>query len=295
MRWPAPGLVLLLLAGAPAAADERVPLGDNFGPGELVATGAFVLIDGVLVLGADRLAEWRGDPLIGGPPELDRRISDALFRGPGAGPMLWDIPEKAGQIVVPVATVGYYLLDAAALRLSGGALTGDVNADHELLALAEGYSLATAVNQLTKLGVGRLRPEYALAGREPTRDDPTLSFFSMHTTSAFFAASFVWRDASDWLVHERLAERSDAARLWLGRVVPGVVLYGTATLIGVSRIVDQEHYFTDVLVGAAVGTLVGHGAYALHFDLAGRPRRRAGALRIEPTAFPGGIGLLATF
>ncbi|MFO0974278.1 MAG: phosphatase PAP2 family protein [Phycisphaerae bacterium] len=38
----------------------------------------------------------------------------------------------------------------------------------------------------------------------------------------------------------------------------GVPMYGVATLVGVSRLDDREHYLSDVAFGAVMGTVIGH-------------------------------------
>ncbi len=38
----------------------------------------------------------------------------------------------------------------------------------------------------------------------------------------------------------------------------GVPLYGLGTLVAIERLDDREHYFSDVLFGAVLGTVVGH-------------------------------------
>ena len=70
------------------------------------------------------------------------------------------------------------------------------------------------------------------------------------------------------------------------------MLYGAAAVVGLSRIVDQRHYFTDVALGAAVGTAVGQLTYALHFDWDGRPRRRHA---VSVTPMPGGAAVTGSF
>jgi membrane-associated phospholipid phosphatase len=69
------------------------------------------------------------------------------------------------------------------------------------------------------------------------------SFPSGHTTTAFAAASSV---------------TSEVRRLWpkyTWYVAP--VLYGGATLVGVSRMYHNKHWASDVVLGAAVGTFSG--------------------------------------
>ena len=38
----------------------------------------------------------------------------------------------------------------------------------------------------------------------------------------------------------------------------GVPLYGLATMVAIERLDSEEHYFSDVVMGAVLGTVVGH-------------------------------------
>jgi hypothetical protein len=69
------------------------------------------------------------------------------------------------------------------------------------------------------------------------------SFPSGHTTAAFAAASV--------LTSELQRSHPGAAR------VAGPLLYGGATVVGLSRLYNDKHWTSDVVMGAAVGTLVG--------------------------------------
>jgi membrane-associated phospholipid phosphatase len=69
------------------------------------------------------------------------------------------------------------------------------------------------------------------------------SFPSGHTTAAFAAASAVTSEA----------ERMWPHHFWL--VAP--VMYGGATLVGLSRMYHDKHWASDVVLGAAVGTFSG--------------------------------------
>ncbi|MEO7457225.1 MAG: phosphatase PAP2 family protein [Gemmatimonadaceae bacterium] len=70
-----------------------------------------------------------------------------------------------------------------------------------------------------------------------------VSFPSGHTTTAFAAASVV---------------TSEARRIW-PKSVPYVAtaMYGGATLVGLSRMYHNNHWASDVVLGAAVGTFSG--------------------------------------
>jgi membrane-associated phospholipid phosphatase len=287
--------------------DERVPITANFPVWELVGIGgvtlwygAFVALQRPIVRAVigDPTARDCGGCLIGAPTALDRAISDALYRGPTASPLLARIPDHLGAIG-PAVAGAFYLQDAVLQWTTGRGVTGSRNADHELVALLEAFMTAMAINQTVKIFTGRLRPFYQLE-RGPSLAPPpdtTLSFFSGHSTASFVLAAFVYRDVSDWLVSRPLSRASFGTRVVLGRVLPAFGFYGVATLVGVSRIVDQAHYFSDVALGAAVGTIVGNVVYAVHFDDIGRPRdrRRRGAARVDFLAMPGSIGIAGSF
>jgi membrane-associated phospholipid phosphatase len=113
----------------------------------------------------------------------------------------------------------------------------------------EALIVGEAVGGVVKAVVGRQRPSvlprnassYQL-GRG-LQGDNYRSFPSGHTTSAFAAAAAV---------------SSETSRYWPGtRWVIGPILYTGATLTGVSRMYNNRHWMSDVLVGAGVGTFAG--------------------------------------
>lgn len=73
--------------------------------------------------------------------------------------------------------------------------------------------------------------------------DKYRSFPSGHTINAFAFASTVSRETEMWWPQSR----------WY----IGSVMYGGATLVGLSRMYDNQHWASDVIGGAAVGTLMG--------------------------------------
>jgi len=74
------------------------------------------------------------------------------------------------------------------------------------------------------------------------------SFPSGHTSAAFAAATV--------LIREINAHRPRA------RLIAGPLLLGTATFVGFSRIYEQQHWPSDVVVGAALGAITGYEVVA---------------------------------
>ncbi len=295
MRWVAVFALLCLPARALAEEprEERVPLRENFSRIEIWGIAGVAAVDLVLFGLQGEIVERLNPPLIGEPPALDRDISDALDR-PGTDQWLAGVPDVLGGVVAPVAAFAWYGVDAAALWIRGRSLSGDANADHELLALMQGFGLMAGLSQAIKFAVGRERPDHALRDVPIEGDEEAfLSFWSLHAGSSFTLAAFVHRDLSDYLVSGPLAGCSPGRRAFAGRVLPALALYGTAGVIGLSRIIDQRHYFTDVLLGALVGTAAGNLFYYIHFDGRGRPRRAGGDVQV--VAFPGGLGVAGRF
>lgn len=266
-----------------------VPISANFSTFELVAVGTLAVGDLLSLIFQRQLVDWRGDPAIGKAPAIDESISEAIYSG--ANPPKWlDTTDKIGGIGVPVAAALFYGSDALVTLFKGEGYSGDVYSSHHFLAFSEAFLINGALVQIAKIGIGRLRPEYALRPGEPPEDstDASLSFYSGHAATAFCVGSYLYRDLSDYLVSER------SWGVWAGRVLPAVVIYGMATTIGYERIADQKHFFSDVLAGALVGSFVGHAIYALHFDGEGHPRHRFGK-RIEVVAGIGVVGIRGDF
>ncbi len=117
----------------------------------------------------------------------------------------------------------------------------------------QAYITGEAVSGLVKFITGRQRPDYytsANAGPEPGFHGPfsgikdlsgnkiNSSFPSGHTTVAFAAATVFAMEYKD------------------KPLIP-IISYTAATLIGLSRITENRHWFTDVLAGAVLGFFTG--------------------------------------
>jgi membrane-associated phospholipid phosphatase len=76
------------------------------------------------------------------------------------------------------------------------------------------------------------------------------SFPSGHSTTAFAAAAAVVSEVSRW----------SPESVWY--VAP--IMYGGATLAGLSRMYDNKHWGSDVIVGAAIGVFAGRKVVRYH-------------------------------
>jgi membrane-associated phospholipid phosphatase len=193
------------------------------------------------------------------PPGFDADVTRALaWSNRDAASTASDLLEVA----LGAGVLGNALLDG---YRRGDREAGFANA----LLITEATSIAMFLDYGVKYAVGRSRP-YVWLGRTGSGSrDGNLSFFSGHTTFAFAVAA-----SSSTLLLSQHAP---------GAEVASVVAFAGAGLVGYLRIAAEQHYLTDVLAGAAVGTLVGWAVP--HFFHA----PREGGLALRP--MPGGISI----
>jgi membrane-associated phospholipid phosphatase len=263
-----------------ASGPGPVPVREGFSTLEVglllsaTAGGAFLLAAGPSILPAP-------SPALGpaAPDSLDARLSRSFYR-PGRGRFLAGAPDLFGAYFFPVLPVLAYGLPVFWAGSRGW------NPNHRLLAYTEAVGVTYLVTGLVKYAVGRPRP-YTEAGsnhpelRKRSGED-NLSFFSGHASSDFAAGAFVAEDVSRYLRRNTLADADRPTRLVLGWLLPYTVGYGVPAAVGLSRIIDQQHWPSDVLVGALVGTLIAQVAYRTHFDSDGHPRRRHPTKGLRP-------------
>ncbi len=291
---------------APAPAETtgaaRVPLAANFSNAEIITAGSvFTLGMGLLVFGPDLLGA--PDPSIG-IPEVGSFDYDTSARFHGdlvnPGKFLFGVPDYTGLIAFPVGGTLFYMGSAAYFWGTGETVFGQsVNIDHSAIGFIEAMGWTALATGVTKQLTGRERPYKALNRREfqpEETPDSNVSFFSGHTSISFAAASYMALDLSDHLMQ-------GGSGWWTGRFLPFFSLYGLASLVGVSRVYDQKHWASDVLIGAAVGGLIGNLTYVAHFDTDGNPRiRNPEALDVEVSLAPittvsgdQGVGLVGSW
>jgi membrane-associated phospholipid phosphatase len=220
-----------------------------------------------------------------GPPDpgsVDARLSRWLHQ-PGQGKFLAGFPDLFGAFVLPVLPVAAYAWPM--LPLAGGDRAAGYPG-HRLLAYGEAIGWTYLLTGVIKYAVGRPRPYTEQANNHPElrrhSSEDQLSFFSGHASSTFAVGSFVTGDLSRYLRQRWVSQSGPAARFLVGSLLPYTVGYGLPALVSLSRMIDQQHWPSDVLVGALVGSLVGHLAYAAHFEEDGQPRRRPAGLALRP-------------
>ena len=114
----------------------------------------------------------------------------------------------------------------------------------------EAVVLSGAITGGLKAITGRARPS-ASGGKDPDyfsffggiSNNRFQSFPSGHTTAAFAVASAVTSESRRW----------SPRATWI--VAPA--MYGTATLVGLSRMYNNAHWASDVVLGAGIGTFSG--------------------------------------
>jgi hypothetical protein len=139
-----------------------------------------------------------------------------------------------GEIAVPVTLYGVGLLKGNAHARETGILSGE--------ALADGV----VVEEVTKVIFRRERPLYNNASGDffSSNAGKNNSFPSSHSTLAWTIAGVVAGEyPSKWVQ---------------------VGVYSVASGVSVTRVLGQEHFPTDVLIGGAAGWLIGHYVFEKH-------------------------------
>ena len=273
--WRAVPLALALVVAAPAGAappDDSVPDPAPAPPPRLTLD---VVPAAVIAGGA--LAVWGASALVDAhagvqhcrwcnPPELDRWARTELR---------WGNPAAAGHAsdaLLLTVTLGSTVAVAASAA-SGGTSRWEIVED--LVAFGDALAVSQALTAVAKTTALRLRPDAWAAGGASTSTD-VHSFFSGHTSATFAAAAAATQVT-------RL--RGRPAWRWIA-----VVGFAGAAATGWLRVAADEHWLTDVLAGAAVGTASGVAVPLLVL----RPAS-AQPSRVTLAPAPGGLAVAGVF
>lgn len=162
------------------------------------------------------------------------RQANRVFRGGATVFRIWGNP---GALI---AGAGIYLVGTA----RSNRRVQDLG-----LHTVESVVLANIVSGTIKVTAGRARPRVDTTNAanfqlmRGFRSDDYRSFPSGHSTAAFAFAALVSAETGHWWPDAR----------W----IVGPAAYGVAALSGVSRIYNNQHWASDVITGAAIGTLTG--------------------------------------
>lgn len=190
--------------------------------------------------------------LLGGPLLLDGPVQDWL-----AGDCQEDrtnfLDGTRGSAYTPVG--GAVLLMLADLtqpqddhpRLAG----------QDIFLYSSGLVATKGITSIAKGLVCRSRPRTQGCAPDDADNEGNRSFFSGHTGSAFFSTAFV-NLRTRFLMRREMT--SAEYRRW--RFGPPLLLFGWASVVGLSRVQACQHYFSDVVAGAVVGVLMAELFYS---------------------------------
>lgn len=201
----------------------------------------------------------------------DVRLSELAYRG--AAPLHGKLPEHLGTLIMPALFTLFYVSDAAVYWRSGRSWTDRLTGGHSapgapvrlLFGALETMSYSLFVQQVFHSVLRRDRPALVL-GRREIADSPFgqhQSFYSGHASLAFAIAAYSSLHVGDAL-GGRLRRLHPVPRALLARVVPSLLLYGVAGYVAYGRLHDQQHFFSDTLIGASIGAAIGNAVYFWH-------------------------------
>jgi membrane-associated phospholipid phosphatase len=262
LRLPRALLLSALLFTLAAVTPTRAQTRDYLSASEVAAIGApSVALTGAGIWARHSLS-GRG-PNWTEPPGIDRWVANALGR---------DLDETGFSFMHSDAAsfISVTLTGAAILALDLGFPQQDKSRDvlQDQFLYISGALANSGVTNLLKGTVRRQRPMRTLhaaaadrvySGPSP-RDNE--SFISGHASGAFFAMTFLNKRARS-AMRQELSQDDYNSWSWLSPTVT----YAWATFVGMSRIRDWEHYFTDVAAGALVGWLIAELFYQFGDDL----------------------------
>jgi membrane-associated phospholipid phosphatase len=208
---------------------------------------------------------------------VDRWTRAALVADTLEGRARWGKASDVSDfIVLPVGVLG-----AQYLLASGSGATGREYAQ-DVMTIVESVGVAALTNQVVKFAVGRERP-FVHEGNHAEHDsDDNVSFYSGHTSLAFSLVT------AAGTVSEMRGYRH-------GWILWAVGLPAAAS-VGLMRIGADKHYLTDVLVGAAAGSLFGVGIpLLLHRPSSPEGPEKASGVSMRMTGSLGGFTLSGRF
>lgn len=174
---------------------------------------------------------------------LDKRLADYLQGAPQTNRFF----RRVARVVEAIAEPGALFIGGGLYgigRLAGNERMADLGL-HGTEAIVVGLLLTTAI----KVAAGRQRPyldpdkPHSFSFMRGWKREPYRSFPSGHSLIAFAAAAAVTNETSRWWPKSA----------WY----IGPAMYGGAALVALSRMYDNKHWASDVMIGGLIGTLAG--------------------------------------
>lgn len=165
----------------------------------------------------------------------------------------------------------YSTFGAAAAFQLFGAITGNQKARRTGVLAAEALVHTQIVAGALKLATSRERPGHGLTSGH-FGNFGNVSFPSGHAMGSWALASVV--------AHE-----------YSGHKFVPILAYGLASAVSASRIGAQQHFASDVLVGSALGWLLGRYVHRRHMDAPDTAVRSRLMPQISPSVSRGGLAL----
>lgn len=206
----------------------------------------------------DEALHWSGAAFVMGGLMFSDRVLDMTMR-PLRDSIAWI--GKASPVVTELGgTAG---IAGAGLFIGYSLLFGDHDDRVTARMLAEALVTTTIWTRALKYAGGRRRPATMYAQGYDAGSQwlgPLVEIRNPdHLSSAHFASFPSGHTSTAFAIATVFAERYDRTA-----TVP-VIAYSLATLVGLSRMIEHQHWSSDVFVGACVGYLCGHDV-VLHGD-----------------------------
>jgi membrane-associated phospholipid phosphatase len=209
-------------------------------------------------------AGWGAAAVLGVALVLDKPLADGAARSQTASR-----DRLASHVAQAGGTGGLVFMGAGYLGLG---LLGQDEARSVFVDMGIATVLAQTAILPLKYGAGRARPADGLGDDHFTPFTSHDSFPSGHATQAFAMASVV-------------SMRCDQA--WIGWCA-----YGAAGLVGAARLETRDHFASDVVTGALVGTCIGREVVRVNRKL--RSRTGRAEVTFTPALAPGFRGVTMT-
>ncbi|HEU4564026.1 MAG TPA: phosphatase PAP2 family protein [Gemmatimonadaceae bacterium] len=181
---------------------------------------------------------------------LDKAFADYLQGAPQTNRWL----RRTAATVETITEPGAFIIGGALYgigRLAGNERMADLGL-HGTEAIIIGLGVVT----VAKVTLGRARPyvdrdePHSFGFMRGLRDERYRSFPSGHSVMAFAAAAAVTTETKRWWPD---------SHPWVS-----IPMYGGATLVALSRMYDNKHWASDVIVGAMIGQFAGRKVVRYH-------------------------------